>query len=281
MIRRRYLGLDLLGAKNAKTTLAVIEFFPKERKLFLLDVHSGIGGSDDDSSADAELIETIKDHCEGQSDAVLGVNAALTLPPCVECTRKTCPLPESCTVPEIKWMRQWQEKHHLKNFTPYTQRPVELWLKTEILKKVPEKLRFDIDETLGGNRAPLTMRMHFLKRHLHQLTLVEALPKVSLAVLSERLKLSTRMMSRYRQLEDGAWARQEILDRLAQTFDLFIYDRDLKKLTLSLNAFDAFITAVTALLFDQDETKSAPKGFPVKSGWVAIPQLPTKNRDTP
>ena len=160
MSQKRYLGLDLSGAKNAKTTLAVLEYYPKEKKVFLLDIHQGIG-ADETASSDEALIETILEHADEHPDLKMGINVPLTLPPCITCTRKTCPLPESCTVPEVKWMRNFMVKHvglqprkkttskrnaRLKEyFTPYTQRPIELLLKNEILTKLPQKIRFEID----------------------------------------------------------------------------------------------------------------------------------------
>jgi hypothetical protein len=159
-------------------------------------------------------------------------------------------------------------------FTPYTQRPVELWLKNEVLPQLPQKIRFEIDETLGGNKAPLTGRMHFLKFHLENYEKHEVLPKLTIALLMPFLKLSNRILSQYRQLEEGVHARETILSRMSESLDIFIYDRDMKKITQNINAFDAFICAYTVLLYDRNECVPAPRGFPVASGWVRYPKSP-------
>ena len=197
-------------------------------------------------------------------------------------------MPHSCTVPEVKWMRIFQgrqgpvlkkntSKRNAKikeTLTPYTQRPVELWLKGEVLPKLPPKIRFEIDETLGGNKAPLTARMHFLKFHLAQYEMHEVLPKLTVALLMPFLKLSNRTLAQYRQLDDGIQARETIIERMSENLDIFIYDRDLKKITQNLNAFDAFICAYTVLLFDRNECVAPPRGFPAQSGWVRYPKSP-------
>jgi hypothetical protein len=291
MSQKRYLGLDLSGAKNAKTTLAVLEYYPKEEKIFLLDVHPGIG-ADGNATSDEALIETISDHADEHPDLKMGINVPLALPPCISCTRKSCPMPHSCTVPEVRWMRTAHARAgsarkstskriaRLKDsFTPYTQRPVELWLKNEVLSRLPPRIRFEIDETLGGNKAPLTGRMHFLKFHLGKYEMHEVLPKLTVALLMPFLKISNRTLAQYRQLDTGVQARETIIERMCESLDIFIYDRDLKKITQNINAFDAFLCAYTVLLHDRNQCVSPPRGFPIQSGWVRYPKSPLLEGD--
>ncbi len=277
--QKRYLGLELSGAKNSKTTLATLEYYPKEKKVFLLDVHTGIG-ADASKDSDAVLIETLLDHANGHPDLKIGVNVPLTLPPCFLCNKKTCGK-EGCNSAEVKWMRTMpqlkkpvsKKTAKLKNFfTPYTQRPIELWLKHEVISKLPEKIRFEVDETLGGNKAPLTARMQYLQRHLPEFEMHEVLPKLTVALLMPSLKTTIKLLQNYRKMEEGAEARQIILEKMCDKHDIFIYERDMKKLTQNLNAFDAFLCAYTILLFDRRECVSPPKGFPVSSGWIKYPR---------
>ena len=296
MNQKRYLGLDLSGAKNAKTTLAVLEYYPKEKKVFVLDVHPGIG-ADETASSDEVLVQTLLDHADGHPDLKIGVNVPVTLPPCITCTRKSCPMPAACTVPEVRWMRNHAVRTSLARprkktasrrnmrlkeyFTPYTQRPVELYLKNEVLGRLPEKIRFEIDETLGGNRAPLSARMHFLRMHLRHYELLEVLPKLSVALLMPHLKIPQKTILQHRQIETGAQARQTLIERMCESLDIFIYERDLKKLTQNLNAFDAFLSAYTVLLQDRGECVSPPKGFPIDSGWICHPKSSLLDPDSP
>jgi hypothetical protein len=275
---RRYLGLELAGAKNQKTALAALEFYPKEKKIFLLDTFDRIAVRENQTSDEA-LLEVLEELKPGV--ARMGVNIPLTLPPCVTCTRNSCPMPSKCTVPSVKWMREMTRKatkgHRSqavgKQFTPYTQRPVELWIRYSVLDELNESSRFEIDEALGGNKAPLTVRMNFLKRQLTEFSLIEVWPKLTVAILGEELGLNKRVLSTYRHLEQGAHARSEFLETLARKRDVFIYERDLRKLSSNLASFDAFVCAYTALLMDLGQCAKAPAGFPVASGWVEYPRL--------
>ena len=149
MSQKRYLGLDLSGAKNAKTTLAVLEYYPKEKKVFLLDIHSGIG-ADATSNSDEALIQTIQDHADNHAELQIGVNVPLTLPPFFNFIRKNKNPDDLANTPEVRWMnanspkKSTTSKRNAKmkdGFTPYTQRPIELWLKNEVLSKLPAKLQ--------------------------------------------------------------------------------------------------------------------------------------------
>jgi hypothetical protein len=157
-------------------------------------------------------------------------------------------------------------------FTTYTQRPIELWVRYQVLSKLPETHRFEIDETLGGNKAPLTARMNFIKRHLGNLPVVEVWPKLTVAIMALDMELPKRIVQTYRHLEEGVHAREKIIEALSERQGIFIYERDVRKLSQSLPAFDAFICAYTTLMSDIQKCAKIPSGFPVASGWVQYPQ---------
>jgi hypothetical protein len=279
---KRFLGLELAGAKNEKSSLSTLEYYPKEQKIFLLDIYDKITWKDHECTGDQAVLNLIE---EVRSEStILGVSSAMELPPCIQCTRKVCPLPSKCSVPAVKWMRSFSNsltrsnkarKQSIKEFTPYTQRPVELWIKHHVLKALPaeyvDNSGFEVDEALGGNRAPLTARMNFLKRHLHKIEIVEVLPKLSVVILASQMGLGKKVVSNYRRIETGIHARIEILETLAKEHGIFIYDRDMRKLSHSLAAFHSFISAYTALLADLHQCAKAPPHFPVESGWVQHP----------
>jgi hypothetical protein len=276
---KRYLGLELAGAKNQKTAVAALEYYPKGKKIFLLDIFERMPSGD---QALLDLIEELQPESRSEARmsgvARMGVNVPLELPPCLTCTKKTCILQQKCVAGAVDWMHKITHAAQaggarVNEFTPYTQRPVELWIRYEILPLLPVSHRFEVDEALGGNKAPLTARMHFLKRHLKKIPLSEVWPKLSIAILAKQLGISKRTISRYRQLEEGMHAREEILETLAENRQIFIYERDVRKLSSSLAAFDAFVCAYTAVLADQDLCAEMPKGFPVSSGWVDFPSL--------
>lgn len=271
---RRYLGLELSGAKNQKTALAALQFYPRERKIFLLDIYDRIS-SEENQTSDEALLELI--HEAGEKDATLAVNVPLELPPCLLCDRKHASRSHRCGLPAVKWMNEATRKAarsrvvKVKDFTPYTQRPVELHMRYHVLPELKDAPGFEVDETLGGNKAPLTARMHYLKRQLTRYPLLEVWPKLTVALLGPQLGISRKTIASYRHLEQGAHARTEIVESLAERHGLFIYERDVRKLSNSLAAFDAFLCAYTALLSDLGQCARPPAGFPVASGWVTYP----------
>lgn len=267
---KRYLGLELAGAKNVKTALATLEYYPREKKIFVLDVFDKMSPVDDESS-DSLLLSIIDE--VGTPSHTLAVNVGTQLPPCLTCSKKACATKGQCMDPSVKWMRDLTKKLKLPaDFTPYTQRPVELWVRHKIMPLLQEAHRFDIDETMGGNRGPLTARMNFLKRHLKKHTIFEVWPKLTAVMLAINHEFPKHWIHGYRHLEKGAFIRQEILEFLADKEGIFIYERDLKKLSLSLAAFDAFLCAYTALLEEAGLGAKPPKGFPIQTGWVIHPQ---------
>ena len=275
---RRYLGLELAGAKNPKTSLAVLEYYPREQKVFLLDVYDRISGHDD-QTGDEALLETIEEATSNEQNRVarIGVNVPIELPPCIACVRRQCLGSGGCADPAAKWMRETARRAaetdelglNVLEVTPYTQRAFEIWARYRVLPELHPDLRFEIDEALGGTRAPLTARMHYLRRRLGDLPIVEVWPKLTISTIAQAFDLPKRLILNYRKPEEGYSARVELLESIATRKGVFIYDRDLKKLGQSLAAFDSFLCAYTAVLVDRDMTVKAPKGFPKGSSWVA------------
>lgn len=277
MSAQRFLGLDLAGAKNTKTTLAILESYPNERKIFLLDVHEQLG-AEESENPDRALIERI--HASIPAKATLGTSAPLTLPPAIGCSCRKCG-PGQCKSPASRWTLAYlkkvaarsksQDLPKLRIFTPYTQRPLEVWARYEILPLVSARASIEIDETLGANKAPLAMRMIYLRKFLKNVECVEIWPKLTAWSLGKWLHLPARTVSGMRTLDEGVHAREEFLEALAKKENLFLYDKDARKLIHSLAAFDAFLCAYTALLCKSGRTLPHPKGFPVQSGWVEVP----------
>ncbi|MCM0607058.1 MAG: hypothetical protein KA715_13295 [Xanthomonadaceae bacterium] len=252
----KYLGLELSGAKNQKTTLCVLEYFKKEDRVFLLNLIEGIG-PDEDISGDEQLLDCLTPY-QGKGN-VLTSNVPTSFPPCAPCTKEKCGSVTDCRNPEAKWMKAFAKNNHV---TPYTMRPVDLWLR---------RYPFEVDETLGGSRAPLTARMVYLKNKLKKFTLLEANPKISTLKLGESLKISPKVLENIRSLERGPTARKELLTRLMSKHQVFIYDGDFKKICQNLTAYDAFICGYTGFLSEQGKCEKRPKTFPKQSAWVEIP----------
>lgn len=274
----RYLGLSLSGAKTDKTCLTVIDHYHRQDKAFVVDIFESIG-SEEDLTSDEVLLSTIHEIANEFSDRhrngiqVLGVDAPLTFPPCLASCDEDCKGYEKCKRPVVRWMRaQYQKakesKNKLKHFTPYGQRPVDLYFRY----KFPDENLFQ-DETMGANLAPQAVRMNYLKRHLADVRLIEVWPKLVLHYLQKPLRLSRREITSYRNIEGGAGARQRILEHLSDKARLFIYDRDLKKFVANSDAFDSLICAWVALEADLGRVVKFPANLPLESGWIEVPEI--------
>lgn len=280
----RFIGIDLGGARSVRTSLAILEAYPKERKIFLLDVNDRLSESSPKDGASTPVSETFQNYDilflerliaslpeREDMTTLLAVNAPLDLPPCIFCTRKHCPMPAKCTVKAVQFMRNQSQEKSSTLLAPYLHRPVEVWAKKHLLPGLPKEFRVEIEEALGSNRAPLASRYHFLKRHFPPHPTVEVWPKIALAQLGLLGIIPKKLLAQYRRLEDGADARVAILDTLIRKFDLFIYDRDQKNLSEHLSSFDAFVCAFTGYLSTQNCTEKRPKQFPKDSSWILIP----------
>lgn len=257
----RVLGLELAGAKNDKTALAVFEYFPQEEKTYLLHLYEGLGARGD-LNADRVLLSIL--HESKGPNSVLCVNVPLQFPPCTRCELKACVTKGECQSPEAKWGQK------IGNFTPYTQRPVELWLKKEVVSK--HGLTLDVDETLGGARAPLTARMVHLLARLKGFEVIECVPKLTTMLLGKSKRVPKALLEDFRTLGKGARARADLLRSVLPSLGLYLGPHDLVRAARSLSAFDALFCGATGILFIRDRCVKPPRGFPVRSGWIQYPQ---------
>lgn len=261
----RFLGLSLSGGKSDRSCLAVIDFYPDSKRLFLSGIFDRVK-SEEYISADLklhELISQFADNCDW-----LGFDVPLTIPKCLRC-ELPCPGFETCSVEEIKWMRglyqNIKKKKPKKMFTPYTQRAVDLYLQ-EL-----EDDNLEIQQALGANLAPMTARAHFIQRRL-DIPSFEIAPKVSVLRLGQKLHIGKTHLLNYRSTTSGEEARRIFLQALSDKTGLFIYQQDLKTLIESYHAFDALICAFVGFLHYQEKTQEAPSDFPKASGWAWFPK---------
>jgi len=262
----RFLGLSLSGGKSDKACLAVVDYYQDSKRLFLNRIFDRIK-AEEFISADHkvhELIQQFSENCQW-----LLMDVPLSFPHCLRC-ELVCPGYETCIVPEIKWMRaiyQGTEKRKPKKmFTPYTQRPVDLWLQENGEDGI------DIQHTFGANLAPLVARAHFIRRRLGSLQCFEAHPKTAVYRLGVELKVNKSQLKVYRNSVGGDEARRIFLQAMSDKMGIFFYVHDLKLMTENFHAFESFICAFTGFLKHQGLTQSRPSGFPRSEGWVEIPR---------
>lgn len=264
----RYLGLSLSGGKSDKSCLAVLEHYPEQRRIFLSRLHERIR-SEETVSADTKILEMI-DQMKDVS-RVVAFDAPLTLPKCLTCP-KICPGYEVCDEPEVAWMRKRDQNHPRKRtrrmFTPYTQRPVDLYL-SEV-----EEENLEVQHALGANLAPLTARAQYLKRRI-SLPCLEVFPKLAVWRMGLELKVTKAHLRSYRNALGGEEGRRAFLSAFIEKTGLFVYQQDQRLLVENVHAFDALISAWVAYLKDQNKTEAPPADFPEPEAWVEFPKKKT------
>lgn len=261
----KFIGLALGGGKTDKTSYAIIEYFPEQKKIFLSSLVDKIK-TQDTISADLILYNSLLPHVKDAK--YLAVNAALTLPKCIRC-KLPCPGYENCNEPEIEWL--WKHyKNNLKRtkprklFTPYTERCAERLIATELEEA------FQPSHALGANMAPLFARAHFLVRRLKVKT-IEVHPKLSLWRIGRSLGIRKSHLRFSTHSASGTDSRRAIFESLIEKDIAFIYEQDKRLMVENPNAFEAFMCALTAVLKYQKQCETIPKDFPKKDGWIEIP----------
>lgn len=172
---RTFLGVDLGGGKGKTTAMVRLRLTSQgDKPLVVEDCGSGKPYFDD------RLLTLVEQH---KDDAVLAVDAPLTLPVCVRCTLPSCPSLTHCSVDTVRWFRD-RTTHEASSgkprYTPYTQRATEVILH-EVHQILPR-------ETLGQGMGPLTARALYLRQALRKSyvlnqNLIEVYPKATLTQL--------------------------------------------------------------------------------------------------
>ncbi|HEX7674931.1 MAG TPA: DUF429 domain-containing protein [Bdellovibrio sp.] len=261
----RFIGISLGGGKTDKACVAIVEYYPKHKKVFLSRLVEKIK-SDEVHSADFKIQEII-DQYHNTIDTV-AFDVPFRLPFCVQCDPK-CPGIEACPQPHVQWMWDYTRKLHKRKkprklFTPYTQRCVEMYLSTEIEEP------FILQHAMGANCAPLLARAMYIKRRLST-PCIEVFPKLSVWRIGRSLHVMKSHLLFHKHAIGGDESRRVILNALSTHNVAFVYDQDVKLMIENNHAFESFICALTAFLQFKGLTEPRPAGFPESEDWIEFP----------
>ncbi|MCO5141615.1 MAG: DUF429 domain-containing protein [Oligoflexia bacterium] len=260
-----FAGLEL--GSERRTQIVCLKYFSQENKIFLDSFHDGKEIFLKEIEPDLGLIQFFNEH-KIQS---LGVDAPLSLPPCIEC-KLICPGIGNCKVSSVQWMQREYESYNQgkKNKTPipYGQRPVDLLLKSRWKNSY-----VDQESGLSANRAPLAARMTYLKKHIAVQKLIEVNPRLSVVDLAHNFRISDREIRRYRSLEFGIESRARILEELTKQSSwaphLFLYNSELSKIIENISIFDALICALMAVY----DHANLLEEMPFSSDWGSVAKV--------
>lgn len=263
----RFVGVSLGGGKTDKTFVAVVEYYPQQKKIFLSRVYDRVK-SEDRISGDSKLHDILLQNAK--SLEYVCIDTPLALPLCITCEKK-CPGYETCSEPHIKWHWKNFETHQEKKkpgrlFTPYTQRSIDTFISSEL------EIPFQFSHALGANAAPVMARAVFIRRRLPKLKFIEVFPALSFFRLAKALGLSATQSKDHRAAFGGDDQRTGLLHALNAKDHVFIYNQDAKLMIQNPNAFDAFICALTGYLKFNGKTEKPPRDFPKTESWIEFPK---------
>ncbi len=269
----RFIGVSLAGGKSDKACVAVLEYYPDNKKIFLSRLFEKIK-SEEKISGDLKIHELITQNAD--STRFVAFDTPWKLPFCMTCTLR-CPGFEACRLPHIEWMWQHQneklkKKRPKKLFTPYTQRCIEMYFQTELEEP------FTLHHALGSNSAPLLARTHFIQRRL-SVDCIEVYPTLTLWRLGKLMGVMKSHLKNHRAAFGGDDARAQFLLSLNENDIAFIYNQDMKQMIENNHAFEAFLCGFTAYLKFKGVTEKRPKNFPDNEDWIEFPQKDLKLKD--
>lgn len=262
----RFIGISLGGGKADKACIAVVEYFPAYKKIFLSNIIERIK-SEGSISADLKIHEILESY-KGKIHTV-AFDVPWRPPLCFKC-EVACLGYETCQLEHIVWMREHNQKQQKKKkpkrlFTPYTERCVEMYLKTELEESVV------IEPALGANTAPLLARASFIQRRI-QAPAIEVNPRLSVWRVGRSLHIGKSHLRYHRHSVGGNDSRRIILQSLSAQNVAFVYDQDFRLMIENNHAFEAFICALTGYLKYSGQTEPRPNGFPAKEDWIEFPR---------
>ena len=271
----RFLGISLAGGKSDKACVALIEYYPKNKKIFLSRLFEKLK-SEEKISADLKIHDLIDQNKETLEYVAFDI--PWNLPSCLTCIKK-CPGYENCNEAHIEWMwkhadEKLKKKRPRKIFTPYTQRCVEMQLATELEEP------FILNHAMGSNSAPLLARAQYIKKRIDEkVKCIEVNPGLTMWRIGRMMDVMKSHLRHHRAAFGGDESRKQFLNAINEKNIAFIYHQDMKQMIENNHAFEAFLCALTGFLKYKDLTESPPKNFPKYEDWIEFPKINLRAKD--
>ena len=147
-----------------------------------------------------------------------------------------------------------EPQHHLlsrsfkrrlkKPFLPYWNRTLDFWVWSYYYDQLLDLFNTSFD-SFGNSSLMLQLRFSYLKRHFpNSLELFESNTQLILIELLRSKIIAKKDILEMTSIEVGAEARLDIIKKIEDKLDIFIYDNDLELLIRNPRAFDSFLLAV-------------------------------------
>lgn len=229
--------------------------------------------------SDDRLVEVLIQ--EGGFNSLM-VDLPLSVPPCVRCTRQTCPGKLSCEDESVAYLLSLNERlkayglRRKKSVSPQTQRVWDLEYRLSQLKALPDRVLkspSSYAQSLALATRGMTLKRRFASiPHFPELkeTNVELATQELLAGMGKK----TKSGEAYRDFSRGRGVRESTLIALQENHFIQTLSKDnADALIANLALFSAFITALVCGLEQAGLTDSQPAGLSGDEGWVYLPRL--------
>ncbi len=260
-------GIHLAGPNSNKTTLVIMTGRLGEGNLKISSVHDRMGALHKLFSDD-RLFDILRNQ---RPDSIM-IDSPLTVPPCVACTRVSCPGVNACEDISVAYMQMLLEsqtgKRRKRPLNPQTQRiwDVKEWFKWQPSLQEP---------TYSANKAPLVVRAMTLQKRLNSLAEAPVMRETSIphamSVLVDQLDLEAELAYEYRAFEVGRKRRLKLLQALSER--AFIAGPIDDAIVASVEGFSAYMAALVAALELEGLCTKPQSDFFLQQGWVYLPEL--------
>lgn len=268
-----FAGIHLSGPNNAKTTMTILKQSSWDKPLIISKLYEKIGplGS---LFSDDRLVDIIK---SGPELSGVFVDCPLSVPPCVRCTRETCPGVVKCEEVPVAIMLNIDEEVRTprnKRGRPINPQSQRLW----------DVMNLNISEnrnepSYSANLAPLVARAKTFEKRLKcvspELELKEtSLPHV-LEILENVIGYRSSLQKDYRSFEKGRETRQMLMEEFVERgwIDNDLEEIFLEQIAANLENFQSFLTAWVCSLSHLGLVYERPEGFDADEGWVFLPKI--------
>lgn len=269
-----YAGVHLSGSNAQRTAVVALSGNPLIQSLKVARVYEKIG-SFGSLFSDDRLVDILAHMPLGGS---VFIDCPLSLPPCVACTRPSCPGVVKCDDVSVAYMLSLSgraKSRRAQKHRPLNPQSQRLW---DAYQLVRGEVRPG-EATFSSNLAPLVTRARVLQRRLNSLEkpvqLAETSVALALDAVAHLIGADTQLGVDYRSFETGLDTRFQVLDEMVQRGwierpdDPNVEDQ----LVYTVEGFNAFITAWVASLHGAALTDRRPGDFVQDEGWVFRPLL--------
>ena len=269
----RVAGVHLSGANARKSAVVLLEV--TNNNIAFLSLYEKIG-SMGSLFSDDRILDILNHH---QGVATVMVDCPATEPPCVACTRATCPGAVRCEDVSVAMMMAIEHRrgrrgaHKLRPLNPQNQR---LW---DVMYARGGSWG-NLEPSYSANLAPLVVRARTLQRRLRSLYPEMKLRETHIPILLSQLAtLFDRgaWANEFRNFENGRAIRDEIVGFLAQSAHLPLrieISQDARQsISQTVETFQAFLAAAMAA-WRHVGLASTPTPFfeEQNEGWVDVLQ---------